>query len=130
MAARGRRVNRVTVHTKSGTPIFRMGLVEAERLKDAGELTDRGGVWARTQFQLKSPLSPVNLTSADMDGVVMGRRRSLLRLKHWPTEHDRRNVTIIAGRGVWIPDAEASEMRAKLCEQSHRASRYADAARN
>lgn len=130
MAARGRRVNRVTIHTLSGTPICRMGLVEAERLKDAGELHQRAGYWSRTQPQLKSPLSPVNLTSSDMSGVVEGRRRSLLRVQNWPVEHDRRAVTVIAGRGIWIPDADAIEMRSKLMQQASHAKRYAATARN
>jgi hypothetical protein len=132
MAARGRRVNRVTIHTLSGTPVFRMGIVEAERLKDAGELhyntfTER---WTRTQLQRKSPLSPANLTSADMHGVVERRRRALERVANWPVEHDRRAVTVIAGRGIWIPDADTVELRSKLQEQASRAKRYANAARN
>jgi hypothetical protein len=130
--SRGRRVNRVRIHTLSGTPTYSIGLIEAERLKDAGELIDRGGKWSRTQVQLQSPLSPVNLTEADTRGVLMGERRALLRVKHWPLEHDRRNVTVIAGRGVWIPDADQERIAicSKLQEQASHAKRYAATARN
>jgi hypothetical protein len=107
-----------------------MGRVEAEDLRRGGELFTSNGKYYWSADQKQSPLSPVNLTSADMHGVVERRRRALQRVANWPVEHDRRSVTVIAGRGVWVPDAEAATMRAKLAEQSHRARRYADASRN
>ena len=125
-----RHTNRVRIHTLSGTPTYSMGRVEAERLKDAGELRHSAGRWYRTELQRKSPLSPVNLTMADMHGVVENRRRSVLRLKHWPTEHDTRAVTIVAGRGIFVPNEELGIIRAKLHEQASRARRYANVARN
>jgi hypothetical protein len=125
MAARGRRVNRVTVHTISGVATCRIGRVEAEQLREAGELYTSHGLYYWSKQQRQSPLSPVNLTSADMQGVVERRPRAIVRVKNWPLEHDRRAVTVIAGRGAWIPDAATIEIRSKLMQQQSHAKRYA-----
>jgi hypothetical protein len=123
-----------------------MGRVEAEALRKTGELGTSNGIYYWSNDQRQSPLSPVNLTSADMHGVVERRRRALERVQNWDKEFNRRSLTIIAGRGAWVPglpkdaealkalgvksEAERVELCSRLQEQASRAKRYANAARN
>ena len=132
MAARGRRTDRATIKS-SGRVLYRTSLRDADRRTHSGELHWCGNnTYTEIEAKSETPTSSVNLTEDDMQGVVNRLPRALNRVRHWPLVFNTRSLTIIAGRGAWVPDPSPDRIQAcsKLMEQASRAKRYADTSRN
>jgi hypothetical protein len=133
----------VPIYDLNGFPKPPITLVQARRLVQNGEAIPstqlgsgelpgwKDNPWRSwPAIKLVRPLkedmqSPCSLTENDCHlvageaGKTIAAKRAEERLYNWPQEHDTRSVTIVAGRGAWIPDAELSRKRAELQLKLH-----------
>ena len=120
MASKGRRPARATVKSAFSGRTYHISLQEADRRSGKGgdlEQTENR-VFVEAVGHSGIECSPTILTDGDMHGVVQRHPRALRRFRNWHLEHDRRTVTVVAGR-IWVPDQQASAIRAKLVLQEH-----------